>query len=508
MPGRGERGDERLKHRSRAFLLLWLAGLLLILGPIGAAPAWSETQTCPKCGAALEPGAAFCNQCGAKVEGGPSAATAQGPDSRASLIQVIAIHDRDLTSVIGAIVYGSTVRVDSLLGSGFAVAPGEFVTDTSLLLGSREVKIRDSKGRSVGARVVGIDPLIGIGLLAADLPDIPALPRGGVELPRQGSSLIALGYSSTQGMAPSVTSSPGVVSGMHRSGIGIHPVEDYIQSDASLPRGFAGGPGLDSQGRLVGVSTAWAFGRQLSLGPAVGIGLFIPTAWVDRSLSWIRSGQPPRAWIGAHLVPADSENRKLYGIPAEIRWVVEDIFPASPAAVSGLRRGDGIVKLQGNEFTSLAAVQVPLLEAHPGDTWSVELVRDGKRMPLELTLKERPASPRLAVPDALRFYGGLEIATGGPSGLTVSRVLSGTEASVAKLGPGDVLTSLYTKKDMVHVERSDARWHGVKDLQDLEVQVPRAYGDLDFALGLKFRCKDGEKREIFLYYPLTATNAL
>ena len=492
----------------RTIPILLFAGLLVVLSLASGAPAWSDSQTCPKCGATLEPGAAFCSQCGTKVEEVPREVPAQGPDSRSSLIQVIAIHDREMTSVIEAIVSGSTVRVDSLLGSGFAVAPGEFVTDASLLLGAKEVRIRDSKGSSVNARIVGIDPLIGIGLLAAGLPDIPALPRSGDELPRQGAALTALGYSSTQGMAPSVTSSPGVVSGLHRAGMEIHPVEDYIQSDASLPRGFAGGPGVDARGRLVGMSTAFAFGRRLYFGPEVGIGLFIPTAWVDRSLTWIRSGQPPRAWIGAHLVPADSDNRKLYGIPADIRWVVEDIFPGSPAAVSGLRRGDGIVKFQGNEFTSLAAVQVPLLEAHPGDTWSVELLRNGKRMPLELTLKERPVSPRLSVPDALRFYGGLEIATGGSSGLTVSRVLSGTEASVAKLGPGDVLTSLYTKKDMVHVERSDARWHGVKDLQDLEVQVPRAYGDLDFALGLKFRCKDGEKREIFLYYPLTATNAL
>ncbi|MCI0655879.1 MAG: trypsin-like peptidase domain-containing protein [Acidobacteria bacterium] len=492
----------------RSFGALFLSGLMLAVALGFGNPVWSESPTCPKCGAGLEAGAAFCSQCGAKVGELAGEAPAQGPDSRASLVQVIAIHDREMSSVFEAIAYGSTVRVDSLLGSGFAVAPGEFVTDTSLLLGAREVKIRDSKGRSVSARIVGIDPLIGIGLLAADLTDVPVLPRGGDELPRQGDALTALGYSSTQGMAPSVTSSPGVVSGLHRAGMEIHPVEDYIQSDASLPRGFAGGPGLDAQGRLVGMSTAFAFGRRLYLGPTVGIGLFIPAEWMDRSLSWIRSGQPARAWIGAHLVPADPDNRKLFGLPSEIHWVVEDVFPGSPAELSGLRRGDGIVMIQGSEFKSLAVVQIPLLKAHPGDVWTLEIYRQKKQTPLELTLKERPASPRLVGADALRFYGGLEIAGGGSSGLTISRVLPGTDASAAKLKTGDVLASLYTKKDMVHVEKSDARWRGVKNLEDLEEQIPRAYGDLDFALGLKFRCQDGEKREILLYYPLTATNAL
>jgi len=492
----------------RTLPILLFAGLLLALSLSPGDPAWGDAPTCPKCGAPLPPGAAFCTQCGAKVEAPTGEAPSAVPDARASLVQVIAIHDREMTSVMEAIAYGSTVRVDSLLGSGFAVAPGEFVTDTSLLIGAREVKIRDAKGRSVSARIVGIDPLIGIGLLSADLPDIPSLPRGGDALPGQGDALTALGYSSTQGMAPSVTSSPGVVSGLHRAGMQMHPVEDYIQSDASLPRGFAGGPGVNAAGQLLGMSTAYAFGRRLSLGPAVGIGLFIPTAWVDRSLSWVRSGQPARAWIGAHLVPADADNRKLYTIPAEIHWVVEDIFPGSPAEIAGLRRGDGIVTMHGSEFKSLAVVQIPLLASRPGDTWAVEIYRDGKKSAVSLTLKERPASPRLSGSDALRFYGGLEIAAGQSSGLTIGRVLPGTDAAAAKLKPGDVLASLYTKKDMVHVEKSDARWHGVKNLADLDEQVQRAYGDLDFALGLRVRCQDGEKREFILYQPLTATNAL
>ena len=58
------------------------------------------------------------------------------------------------------------------------------------------------------------------------------------------------------------------------------------------------------------------------------------------------------------------------------------------------------------------------------------------------------------------------------------------------------------------MERSDAHWRGVKDLADLEEQITRAYSDLDFFLGLKFRCQDGEKRKLFLVSLLTATDAL
>ena len=288
--------------------------------------------------------------------------------------------------------------------------------------------------------------------------------------------------------------------------MGIHPVEDYIQTDASLPQGFAGGPAVDSEGCLLGMSTAFPFGRQLLLGP-LGIGLFVPTEWLDRSVAWIRAGRPPRVWIGAHVMRTDADSRKLYSLPGEIHWVVEDVFPGSPAAV-GLRRGDGLLQAQGKPFSSLASLHADLLARAAGEKWALEVFRDGKRLPVEVTLTERPDRPRLAGPDALRLYGGMEISEGGSPGLVVTRVSSGTEAAAAKLVPGDTLLALFTKKDMEHVDRADARWRSVKDLSDLEEQIQRAYSDLDFVLGLKFRCKDGEKRKLLIYAPLTATNAL
>jgi S1-C subfamily serine protease len=491
----------RAKSSSRRAVL---AALVLLL--LATALSWGQAPTCPKCGAPIEAGAAFCAQCGAKLEGVAPAASAV-PQPKDALIQVVAIHDREASSVYEAMANSATVRVDSLLGSGFSLGGGEFLTDASLLMGAREIRIRDAKGRTGPARLVALDPLIGVALLSADLKDVPALARRQEGAMREGEELLALGYTSASGMAPVPTSTPGVVSGLHRSGFGIHPVEDYLQSDASLPRGFAGGPGVDSQGRLVGMCTAMQFGQDL-LQTMTGIGLLIPAEWLDRSLAWMRSGSPPRAWIGAHVEPADSDSRKLFSLGPEVRWVVEDVFPESPAQAAGLRRGDGLLKLQGEVPGTLAVVQSKLLQAKAGERWVAEVQREGKSVPLEVVLAQRPDRPRLTGRDALRLYGGFEIQAESDSRLVISRVHAGSEASGSKLKPGDALTSFFTKKDLSHVERSDARWRSVKDMADLEEQIQRAYSDLDFFLGLKFRCKDGEKRMLFLYEMLTATKAL
>src|SRR6185295_1920012 len=228
--------------------------VVLVCGAQALTPA--ADAVCPKCGAPLEPGALFCGRCGNRLE---EAAAPQGGRSerRSAVVQVVAIIDTELTSTWGSLAYESNLRVDSILGSAFAVAPGEFVTDSGLLVGAKSVSLRLSSGRSVTASLVGSDPMIGIALLKADLAEVAFLEVRTQEPPRVGETLEALGFPSGAQASGDPVVSAGVVSGLHRGSAGIRPIEDYLQTDASLPRGLAGGPMLDSSGRVVGMSTAF-----------------------------------------------------------------------------------------------------------------------------------------------------------------------------------------------------------------------------------------------------------
>ncbi|HEU4400822.1 MAG TPA: PDZ domain-containing protein, partial [Candidatus Polarisedimenticolia bacterium] len=291
-------------------------------------------------------------------------------------------------------------------------------------------------------------------------------------------------------------------------GMGVHPIEDYLQTDASLPDGFAGGPVVDVDGRLIGMSTALVVGSAAWLGPQTGIGIAVPLDWIDRGVAWVRAGLPPRPWIGAFVIPADVDSRQVFGLPPEVRWVTQIVFPGSPAAAAGLKRGDGILRVQGQDPAALAEVQERLLRAGIGETWSLEAARGRAALPLSLTLAARPGKAQVEGLDALQYYGGVEIALKGPGKLAATRVLPGSEAARAKVAPGDQLVSMLVKKDLEHAERDTARWRTVNEIEDVRRFVQGAYSDFDFFVGLHFRSRQGEDRRLFLREILTPTGAL
>jgi S1-C subfamily serine protease len=486
--------------------LLALGLILAVVCTVASVQAAGEV--CPVCGAPLQPDAAFCVACGTRLERSASAAPAAArPDPRAGVVQVVAVHDSELTSTWASLAYESNLRVDSILGSAFAVGPGEFITDAGLLVGAREVSLRVPAVGSVPARVLGSDMMIGVALLKTERTDLPVLPlRPGPVA--AGETLTALGFAADTRAGAEAVTSAGVVSALHRGGAGIHPIEDYLQTDASLPAGLAGGPMVDEQGRVVGMSTGFVFGSEVSLGPKSGIGYAVPVEWVDRSLAWIRDGSPPRAWLGAYAVPADLESRERYGLPARVALVVEHVFPGSPADEKGLRRGDGLLSINKEGATTLPRAQERLLGAKPGETVALEIARGTEVRALTLTLAPRPQRPRLAGLDALRFFGGLELATGKDERLVVATLVPGSPLAAHRIAPGDVLLSILSKKDWVHGAKDNSRWRSVRTVADLESRLSTAYSDLDFCLGLRFRTRDGNRREMLLWEVLTPTAAL
>ncbi|MGH9749407.1 MAG: trypsin-like peptidase domain-containing protein [Candidatus Polarisedimenticolia bacterium] len=496
----------------RAIGIVAILAVLFAVGvaewPGAVAPEGTPDAVCPRCGAPLEPGAAFCSACGTRLATpAPVAPAAPGADPRTTVAQVIAAHDRKMTSAFAAIVYGSKAEVNSLLGSAFAVAPGEFVTDAGLLLGAGEVTLRAFGFPAVPARVIGVDPLLGVALLAADLPQIAPLSRRD-ELPRAGESVRALGFPSAPRTSGEPSATAGVVSGVHRTDFEFHPVEDYIQTDASRPDGFTGGPVVDGAGRLVAMSTGGVRGGQVTKGLTAGISVSIPLRWIDRGLEWIRSGAPSRAWLGIHTRPVDAESRAEHSLPDGVWHVVTFVYPDSPAATAGLKRGDGLLRFQGDPVVTLIDLRERLLLLKPGVHVTLAISRKSATQDMSVALTPRPGRPRLTPLDTLGYYGGLVAGPRSDTVIAVTAVRPGTMARAAKIAPGDVLQSILIKKDLEHAERDTARWRTVHGLKELEDLMASAYSEFDFFVGLRFKSKDGQRRELFLWDVLSPTDAL
>src|SRR5262245_38740043 len=97
--------------------------VVLVLAACVAVAAGAAAAVCPRCGGPPEPGALFCTRCGLKIEGGAAPTATTPAEAGRSIVQVVAAHDKELTSTYGSIEYGAKVKIDSLLGSAFAIAP-------------------------------------------------------------------------------------------------------------------------------------------------------------------------------------------------------------------------------------------------------------------------------------------------------------------------------------------------------------------------------------------------
>jgi len=198
---------------------------------------------------------------------------------------------------------------------------------------------------------------------------------------RVGQLVVAVG--NPLGLSGSVTA--GIVSGLGRSlpTRAGRVVDEVIQTDAALNPGNSGGVLADSAGRMVGVSTAVA---------GIGVGLAVPINATTRDLitTLMTQGRVRRAWLGiagaqAPLPPALHER-----LGRRTGLQVAQVLPGSPAAQSGLRRGDVVVAIGGEQVASTTAVQRLMVEGVIGRPLEITVWRNGALvdvivLPRELT---------------------------------------------------------------------------------------------------------------------------
>ncbi len=269
-------------------------------------------------------------------------------------------------------------------GSGVVITPDGFlITSAHVVEGSRRGVASFSDGRETKVSLVGADPLSDLAVLRAEEADLAAATLGDATGLRVGQLVVAIG--NPQGFASSVTA--GVVSGLGRSlpvgarGGPRRLVENVIQTDAALNPGNSGGALVDGAARVVGINTAVA---------GIGLGLAVPINDATRTIvsTLIRDGRVRRAQIGAAVAPralppaaADRLGRKG-GV--QLLQVLED----SPAQRAGLRKGDLLIELDGEQVSDANALQRLMVQERIGRAVTARVLRDGAELSVSVTLEE------------------------------------------------------------------------------------------------------------------------
>jgi len=268
--------------------------------------------------------------------------------------------------------------------SGVAIEPeGHVVSLSNLLSGCQEVEVTLGSGESVTARVVGYDPVYGLGVLKVEGTRLPALAVADESSLAPGSWVLMVG--NAFGLSHSV--SWGIVSGV-RPGVQVlgRPPNDMIQMTAPVNPGDSGCAVVNLRGELVGLASSSYTGSSAG----AGISFAMPMTALRDSIEQIAAkGYVARGWLGVDIA-------NVY-LPHLDRQAVEvvDVAPNSPGHHAGLRSGDVILSLDGAPIRDSAAMVGRVLLAPPNRAVELEVVRLGRPMQVQAQLGQwRPVAAK------------------------------------------------------------------------------------------------------------------
>jgi S1-C subfamily serine protease len=303
-------------------------------------------------------------------------------------------------------------------GSGFVLDDGgeivtnaHVVTDAEAASGediseARQVYVELADRNRVEADVVGFDPFVDVALLRIDPEDLDlvSLELGDSSEIEVGQPVAAIGSPFGEEQSLSV----GVISATDRS---IQSLTDFtidgaIQTDASINPGNSGGPLLDAEGRVLGINQQIA----TSSGADEGVGFAVPVDAIRRSVEQLRAGDPEYAFLGVTTNALYPQLADRLEVDAPTGALVVQVVDGGPADEAGISAGDDEIRFQGQDVTAGGDVIVSvdgrdvvaesdlaraISEHSPGDTVTVEVLRDGSTAQIEVELGTRPAqAPR------------------------------------------------------------------------------------------------------------------
>ena len=265
------------------------------------------------------------------------------------------------------------------LGSGVIISKnGYIVTNYHVISNATKITVKTHSGKIYKAKLIGSDPKTDLAVIKIDAKNLKPITFTDSDKIEVGDITLAIG--NPFGLSESVTA--GIVSALNRTSIGLNDYEDFIQTDAAINPGNSGGALVDLKGRLIGINSAILS----SSGGNNGIGFAIPSNMVKFvATSLIKNGKVVRGYLGVRISNIDASKAKLYGIDHGV--LVNQVEPNTAASKAGLKPGDIIVAVDGEEVKNAGELRDKIAFKGAGSKVTLKVYRNGQYLTLTATLQ-------------------------------------------------------------------------------------------------------------------------
>jgi serine protease Do len=341
-------------------------------------------------------------------------------------------------------------------GTGFFLSEdGYLLTNYHIVENAVDIVVTVLNGEEYKAKVVGTDPRTDLALLKIDAKGLPYAVLGDSAQLKVGEWVLAIG--NPFGLEHSVTS--GIVSAKGRQlGLGgnVPEYQDFIQTDAAINRGNSGGPLVNMQGQVVGI-TSNIFSPS---GGSIGLGFAIPSNMAKKVVTQLKEkGRVIRGRIGVSIraIPLTEDDKDAFKLKDKNGALINEVEKDSPAERAGLKQYDVVVEVNGEKVKDSNDLKLKISNIEPGKKVDIKVVRDGKEQTFTVTIEELdPAEAKVEAKSSDKDLGftvrelsptlarrfGLET----QEGLIITQVKPYSEADRKGLAPYDIILEVNRRK--------------------------------------------------------------
>ncbi len=320
------------------------------------------------------------------------------PNSYVSISESDSIKS-SVEKIYDSVVLIETYNGQTAIGSGTGFVykkdnkKGYILTNYHVIEDSNKVEVTFTNGEKVNATILGADMYYDIAVLSVDASSVIEVAQiGSSEDANIGDTVFTVGSPLGSNYMGTVTK--GILSGKDRQvtvtlGNNSSYIMEVLQTDAAINPGNSGGPLANINGEVIGITSLKLVQDQIE-----GMGFTIPIELVMSCVDSLEKGEEiQRPYLGVETTSVDNRfylaRYNIY-VPNDATYgaVIVNIVNGSPAESSGLKVGDIILSIDGEEVEDSTYLKYMLYKHKIGDKIKVKYYRDNNINEIEITLNK------------------------------------------------------------------------------------------------------------------------